>query len=117
MTSRLNKSHRPPPTTNPGGGITHQESTGRKPTDPTTAALQRISNKAQQRLASAGGHIYISYYDIQFDIDIVLRWLNGYMHTMATGEASASSSSAGPLQETGAILGNLGRALQGIQSK
>ena len=32
------------------------------------------------------------------------------------GEPPAASSSAGPLQETGAILGNLGRTLQGIQS-
>ena len=83
---------------------------------PTATALQRISSKTQQRLASAGGHTYISYYDIQFDIDIVVTWLNGCMHTVATGGASATSSSAGPLHETGAILGNLGRALQGIQT-
>ena len=61
---------------------------------PAAAALQRILNKAQMRMASTRDHIYISYYDIQHDIDIVLKWLNDYVHRLETGGRASPASSS-----------------------
>ena len=61
---------------------------------PAAAALQRIINKAQARMASTRDHLYISYYDIQQDIDIVLKWLNDYVHNLETGGRASTASSS-----------------------
>ncbi|CAE7807571.1 unnamed protein product [Symbiodinium sp. CCMP2592] len=86
----------------------------------------RARSKAMQRLASAEHHNYITYYDIQHDVDVVITWLNGHMHAMATAmdgnpqnwgsaaEATLHSYDRG-IRNTGEILGRMGQALQGVQ--
>ncbi|CAE7578301.1 unnamed protein product [Symbiodinium sp. CCMP2592] len=92
----------------------------------TAAALHHIKTKAMQRLASADNHIYITYYDIQHDIDIVLEWLNGHMHAMATATRGEPQNwrAAGEyqdydagIQNTASVLRLMGGALQGVQSE
>ncbi|OLQ04992.1 hypothetical protein AK812_SmicGene11869 [Symbiodinium microadriaticum] len=89
--------------------------------NPTAAALQHIIDKAQARLASTREHIYISYYDIQRDIDVVLAWLNTFVNNLQHGGATASSSAAIPsadsstLQAVTGAMPALAGALYGMQ--
>ena len=91
---------------------------------PAAAALQRIINKAQARMASTRDHIYISYYDIQHDIDIVLKWLHDYVHHLETGGRASTASSSNEVAPAGdtttrqAVMGAmpaLAGALYGLQ--
>ena len=90
-------------------------------TDPTAAALQRIISKAQARMASAGEHIYVSYYDIQHDVDVVLKWLNDYVFGLQNRGTSSSSSAAAPPGDTNTLqavqeaMPALAAALYGVQ--
>ncbi|CAE7308075.1 unnamed protein product [Symbiodinium sp. CCMP2592] len=87
--------------------------------------MTRIRGKAMQRLASAANHDYITYYDIQHDVDIVITWLNGHMHAMATAmdgdprnwgsPATTTDGYEQGMQNTAEVLGRMGRALQGVQ--
>ena len=89
--------------------------------NPTAAALQRIIDKAQARLASTREHIHISYYDIQRDVDIVLTWLNTFVSNLQSGGMSSSSSAAMPsadpttLQAVTGAMPALAGALYGLQ--
>ena len=90
--------------------------------NPTAAALQHIIDKAQARLASTREHIYISYYDIQRNIDVVLAWLNTFVNNLQHGGATASSSAAIPSADsstlqavTGAMPALAGALYYGMQ--